>query len=114
MLFTSLPESFEGLLKDIAILPNGVEVALDILHAHFQRVKDNNNEQNPLLVALGRNLLRIADFKKKSLLRDYDLHGLIITCLAGEGGPGVCRSGLGELSKNGRHQCRPIQSRRYQ
>jgi hypothetical protein len=87
----SPPEALYDLLFDIAALPGGVAVALDILHMHFHRDREANGRHNPSLLALGRDLLCRADFSRKNALHDYGLHTVIQVCCAGSDGEGTVR-----------------------
>lgn len=87
----SPPEALALLLLDIADLPDGVEIALDILHMHFYRDREAGRQRNPTLIALGRNLLRRTDFSKKGTLRDYGLHTIIRVCCTGSDGEATAR-----------------------
>jgi len=87
----SPPGALAGLLRDIAELPDGVEIALDILHMHFYRDREAGRQHNPSLIALGHDLLRLADFAKKGTLRDYGLHTIIRVCCAGSDGEATAR-----------------------
>lgn len=87
----SPPEALALLLLDIADLPDGVEIALDILHMHFYRDREAGRQRNPTLIALGRNLLRRTDFSKTGTLRDYGLHTIIRVCCTGSDGEATAR-----------------------
>jgi hypothetical protein len=80
---TSPPDELAALLKEIATLPDGVEVALDILHMHLYANREQKENHNRRLVSLGRDLLGRADL---SDARDYAAHTLIRICLAGNEG----------------------------
>ncbi|WP_019919204.1 hypothetical protein [Methyloversatilis discipulorum] len=87
----SPPEALANLLGDIATLPGGVEVALDILHMrlHCDREADR---QHPLsLIVRGRELLCRAEFSSNVALRDYGLHVVIQVCCAGNDGESTVR-----------------------
>ena len=87
----SPPEALALLLLDIADLPDGVEIALDILHMHFYCDREAGRQCNPTLIALGRNLLLRTDFSKKGTLRDYGLNTIIRVCCTGSDGEATAR-----------------------
>jgi hypothetical protein len=87
----SPPAALADLLLDIAGLSDGVAIALDILHMHFYRDREAGRQRNPSLIALGRDLLRRADFSKKGTLRDYGLHTIIRVCCAESDGEATAR-----------------------
>lgn len=93
----SPPEALAGLLLDIATLSDGIEIALDILHMHFYCDREAGRQCNPSLIALGRDLLRRADFSKKGTLRDYGLHTIIRVCCAGSDGEATARDVCGHI-----------------
>jgi hypothetical protein len=82
----SPPEELSALLFDIASLPDGVEIALDILHMHLYRDQEDGHLWNQSLIEVGRDLLRRADFSKKSQLRDFGMHTVICVCCSGTDG----------------------------
>lgn len=84
-------EALSELLLDIAGLPDGVEIALDILHMRLYRDREAGQQRNASLIALGRNLLRSVDFSKKHTLNDYRLHTVIQVCCVGSDGEGTAR-----------------------
>lgn len=84
-------EELGPLLLDVAILPDGVEFALDILHMHFYRDREEGRRRAPSLIAVGRDLLLRADFSKKQSLRDFGLHGIIRICCVGSDGEATLR-----------------------
>ncbi len=87
----SPPDALGPLLTDIANLADGVEVALDILHMHFYRDREEGRQRAPSLIAVGRELLLRADFGKKQSLRDFGLDTVIRVCCAGPGGEAILR-----------------------
>jgi hypothetical protein len=87
----SPPDALGPLLIDIANLADGVEVALDILHMHFYRDREKGRQCAPSLIAVGRELLLRADFRKKQLLRDFGLNTVIRVCCAGPDGEATLR-----------------------
>jgi hypothetical protein len=82
----SPPDPLAALLKDIATLSDGVEIALNVLEMHFSLDRKEKRERNARLVSLGRDLLVRANFSKDSMLRDYGAHAVIIICLTGHEG----------------------------
>ncbi len=87
----SPPDELGELLNDIAALEGGVEIALDILHMHFYRDREEGRTRSSSLIAVGRALLRRADFAKKQSLRDFGLHTVIKVCCAGPDGEKALR-----------------------
>ncbi len=87
----SPPDALGPLLTDIASLADGVEIALDILHMHFYRDREEGGQHAPSLIAVGRELLLRADFGKKQSLRDFGLHTVIRVCCAGPDGAATLR-----------------------
>ena len=73
-----------ALLEEIATLPNGVGIALEILSMYFFcQDRKGANVQSETLVSVGRSLLVRADFKT---LRDHTVQTVIDLCLSGEAG----------------------------
>lgn len=85
------PDDLGALLTDVASLPGGVEIALDILHMHFYRDRKEGRTRASSLIAVGRDLLRRADFGKKQSLRDFGLQTVIRVCCAGPDGEATLR-----------------------
>jgi hypothetical protein len=81
-----------ALLLDIAELPDGVEIALDILHMRFYRDSKDQRPWSPGLVYVGRQLLSRADFAKKQPSRDFGMHTVIRVCCAGSDGETTLRN----------------------
>jgi hypothetical protein len=79
-------EPLAELLEDIASLPGGVEVALDILFMHLFRDEKEKRVSGAVIVEAGRNLLVRADFSKKSAHRNFGLKTVIQACLSGDEG----------------------------
>lgn len=73
------------LLKNIADLPSGVEVALDILHMYFHGKSEEDQQRAMALVVLGRELLGRIDLNENSHIRFYSFAQLIGICLRGDG-----------------------------
>lgn len=75
------------LLNDIASLPGGAVVALDILHMRFfSRSKNEEIIQDELLISVGRELLMLLEFTEVCELHDHTVGEVIKTCLCGENG----------------------------
>lgn len=88
----SPPEELSRLLLDIAGLPGGVEIALDILHMHFYCTQDEKRSQNQLLIETGRDLLLRTDFSKKGgVLYDLGMQTTLNICCSGEDGEVTAR-----------------------
>ena len=87
----SPPDALGLLLTDIGNLADGVEIALDILHMHFYRDREEGRQRAPSLIAVGRELLLRADFRKKQSLHDFGLHTVIRVCCAGPDGEATLR-----------------------
>lgn len=80
-------EELAELLNDIASLPNGVIVALDILQMRFfSRSKNEDATQDAPLVSVGRDLLMRIDFSGVNDLHDYTVGELIRSCFLTEDG----------------------------
>lgn len=87
----SPPVELSELLFDIADLPSGVEVALDILHMHFYRDRENGQPWHPVLIECGRDLLRRSDFSQKGLMHDFGMQTVICICCSGSDGKKASR-----------------------
>ena len=85
------PDDLSALLTDVATLPGGVEIALDILHMHFYRDREEGRTRASSLIAVGRDLLRRADFGIMQSLRDFGLRTVIRVCCAGPDGEATLR-----------------------
>ena len=79
-------EALVALLKDIATLTHGVEMALDILHMQFFCTRDKGVEPQKQLVLVGRELLARSSFSGDTPLDDFGGGNLIACCLVGEDG----------------------------
>ena len=79
------------MLLDIAEIPDGVDVALDILHMHFYRDGKDQRPRSPGLIEVGRSLLRRADYTKKHSLRDFGMNTVILMCCSGSDGEATLR-----------------------
>lgn len=85
------PGELGALLLDIAELPDGVEVGLDILHIHFYRDRKDQRPRSSGLIEVGRCLLRRTDFAKETTPRDFEMHQVIRVCCAGSDGAPTLR-----------------------
>lgn len=92
-------EPLAGLLKDIGALPDGIEIALDILHMHFFRDCKEARVPCPCLIEVGRDLFIQADFSKKGPIRDFGMHTVIRICLAGDEGGDAARQVCANICK---------------
>jgi len=79
-------EPLAELLEDIASLPGGVEIALDVLHMHLWRDQKEARAPGAVIIEAGRHLLVRADFGKKGAHRDFGLNAVIRACLSGNEG----------------------------
>lgn len=79
-------EPLAELLEDIASLPGGVEIALDILHMHLWRDEKEKRASGAVIVEAGQNLLVRADFSKNGAHRNFGLKTVIRACLSGDEG----------------------------
>lgn len=93
----SPPEDLGRLLLDIAELPEGVEVALDIIHMHFYRNSKDQRPQSRGLIAVGWQLLRHTDFTKNQTPRDFGMGTVIRVCCAGSDGEATLRDICGRV-----------------
>jgi hypothetical protein len=82
----SPPDPLGTLLLDIATLPNGVGVALEILHMHLYRKPGDGENRPSRLIEIGRELLARADYGDMECVRDYGMANVIRVCLTGEDG----------------------------
>lgn len=72
------------LLAAISRLPDGMTTAVDILFMRLHSLRDTTTEIGPELIACGRELLAAWQFEKANHRVDYELAGLVESCLAGE------------------------------
>lgn len=78
-------EDLAALLKDISSLPDGVAVALDILHMRFfSRSKNVDATCDVPLILVGRDLLMGFDFSMSCDLRDFAAGEVVRASLSGE------------------------------
>lgn len=87
----SPPDALSLLLTDIGNLADGVEIALDILHMHFYRDRQESRQHAPSLITVGRELLLRADFGKNQRVQDFALSTIIHVCCAGPDGEATFR-----------------------
>jgi hypothetical protein len=87
----SPPEALGPLLTDIGNLADGVEIALEILHMHFNGDQEAGHQRAPTLIAVGRELLLRADFRRMHLSHDFEPHSVIRVCCAGPDGAATLR-----------------------
>ena len=81
----SPPSSLAELLADIATLPDGDIVALDILHMYFFSNKSVVADEPPSLLDVGRKILSTLDLTRLSDHHAYGIAEVIRTCCAGSG-----------------------------
>ena len=80
-------EDLVGLLNDIASMPSGIGVALDILQMRLLASAKNDDEiRDGRLKLAGRDLLVRIDFSGVCDLHDYTVGEVIKACLCGEDG----------------------------
>lgn len=87
----SPPEFLRALLTDIAELPEGVGIAVDILHMYFFSARNSGRPLDPTLIQFGRTLLCRANFSEQGAPRDYALHTIIRICCSDHNGAEVAR-----------------------
>jgi hypothetical protein len=80
----SPPDDLAALLEDIATLPGGVEIALEILHMYLYCNKGETSSER--LISVGRDLLGRVTFSKDSGASDFDIHTVARICLKGDDG----------------------------
>jgi len=81
-----------GNLRDLLLLiaeqPDGFDVALEILSMRLYSDRSAQRQHEPELLEAGRELLRRVRFRRGNQRDDYDLAGVVRTCLTGpEAGP---------------------------
>jgi hypothetical protein len=79
------------LLNDVAGLPNGVAVAIEIFNMYLFCQRDDPPPTAPELVDLGRDLLLRFDFEKNARPSDLGLQSIVRRCLAGSEAEGIAR-----------------------
>ncbi len=80
------PSPLASLLGDIATLPHGVAIALDLLHSHLFGNHGEKDEPDARLIAVGRELLLRIVWKDERRFNDFGVSTVVQICLAGEGG----------------------------
>jgi hypothetical protein len=75
------PSDLTGLLGDIAGLPGGVAVAIEMLHMYLFSHRNDQNPTAPELIEIGRNMLLRLDFNEHA--RRWGLLVIAQQCLAG-------------------------------
>lgn len=84
-------EELSALLLDIAQLSGGVATALDILHMHFFRTRESDQDWDQSLIDTGRDLLRRVDFHNIGQLQDFGMQTVVNICCAGVEGADTAR-----------------------
>lgn len=79
------PETLADLLRDIAGLPGGTLVALDILHMRFFASKSTEATAPSALIEIGRDLLATLDLKQVQANRGHGVAAVIKICCSGHG-----------------------------
>ncbi|MDX2145468.1 MAG: hypothetical protein SFV19_19105 [Rhodospirillaceae bacterium] len=77
--------SISELVVKIGALPNGFDVAREILEARIRSDKDAGREISPEIVNAAKQLLALASFEEATDLSDYHLARVIESCLVGHG-----------------------------
>ncbi len=77
-------DELASLLKDIATLEGGNEIAVEILHMHLFRHRDETAQRSPCLVSRARELLVHADFSKGGPMGDLGASTVMLMCLGGD------------------------------
>jgi hypothetical protein len=78
------PAELRSLILALAALPDGYDVALELLHMRLHA--DGNEELDPALIATGQDLLRRFSFTEKNAREDYRIGEIARACLGGEQG----------------------------
>lgn len=82
-----------GILKDLLLLiadqPDGLDVALDMLHMRLHWNHSAEQKHEPELLEVGRELLQRATFCKGDNRDDYNLAKLVKTCLTNSDGDSI-------------------------
>jgi hypothetical protein len=84
-------EELGALLLDIAGLPDGVEIALTVLHMHFYCGREDGRPWVQSLIDTGRDLLRRLEFRKMGAVRDFDVDTVVRICCADSDGEATAR-----------------------
>ena len=74
------------LLTAIASKPDGLDVAMDILHMRFFSDGQDKKTADPALVLAGRELVELLEFPNEEHNRDHRIGSIIKTCLTGSDG----------------------------
>jgi len=77
------PSDIKDLLSDVAGLPDGVAVAIKVLHMYLFCHQNDPNPTAPELIDIGRNLLLRLDLDKNVRHYDSDIALIVRECLAG-------------------------------
>jgi hypothetical protein len=83
------PGDFRSLLSDIALKPEGLDVAIDLLSSRLHLPHRGQHSIDPEIIELGRELCREFEFGKKGSHEDYSLGQIVRTCLVGDKGAEV-------------------------
>jgi hypothetical protein len=78
------PADLRALVLALAALPDGYDVALEVLHMRLH--DDCKQELDPALIATGQEVLRRFSFTKKDDREDYRIGEIARACLGGEEG----------------------------
>lgn len=82
----SPPKPLADLLEDIADLPGGVIISLDILQMYLHDKPQKDIEKNSIILSIGRKILVRLRFSDDHPLLDYGAGKVVSVCLAGEDG----------------------------
>lgn len=94
---TTPADSLKELLEDIATMPDGIRVALEILHMRMFPGGEKGRADHPALVPLGRKLLVQLNYAEIDRDFDYDLSILFEVCLFGEEGTEAAATVCGKI-----------------
>jgi hypothetical protein len=81
----------EELLLAMSAMPDGDDVALEILYMRLHKVVERKADVPPELIRVGRDLLRRFSLTNKNHLADYRVGEIATTCLGGNEGAAVVR-----------------------
>jgi len=81
-----------ALLRALARLPEGVEMALDVLHMHFYCDQKDAQPYAPELIQVGRELLRAAELDKRGELRNHGFDTVLKICCGDSDGQDTVRA----------------------
>jgi hypothetical protein len=79
-------------LTAISAKPDGLDVAMDILHMRFFSDRQEKKATDPALVLAGRELVQLLEFAHKRQDGDHRIGSVIKTCLTGVGGAKYART----------------------